>query len=163
MSLCVNEILKLWAFSAAQAKKEMLNSSNATPKLGGSFNPFKKSTTPSSVSGSGGRSGIVFDEMAKKDVVKSIGKAKTSFGDRKKLDSKQTPPTSRMVTMPKKKDKENKTDNTKDKTETKEESEKVKGFLLYLEENSQKISQDENIFGKSIIDFFLLKKKDASV
>ena len=45
----------------------------------------------------------------------------------------------------KKKDKENKTDNiTK---ETKEEP--VKGFLLYLEENSQKISQDENIFGKS--------------
>ena len=93
--------------------------------------------------------GIVFDEMAKKDVVKSIGKAKTSFGDRKKLDSKQTPPTSsRMVTMPKKKDKENKTDNTKDNTETKE-PERVKGFLLYLEENSQKISQDENIFGKS--------------
>ena len=60
--------------------------------------------------------------------------------------SKQTPPTSKMVNMPmKKKDKENKTDNiTK---ETKEEP--VKGFLLYLEENSQKISQDENIFGKS--------------
>ena len=52
----------------------------------GNFNPFKKSTTPSSVSRSGGgRSGIVFDEMVKKDVVKSVGKAKTSFGDRKKL------------------------------------------------------------------------------
>ena len=134
----------------------MLNSSNVTPKMAGNFNPFKKSTTQSSVSGSGGgRSGIVFDEMAKKDVVKSVGKAKTSFGDRKKPveankqltgSSKQTPPTSKVVNMPmKKKDKENKTDNiTK---ETKEEP--VKGFLLYLEENSQKISQDENIFGKS--------------
>ena len=134
----------------------MLNSSNVTPKMAGNFNPFKKSTTPSSVSGSGGgRSGIVFDEMAKKDVVKSVGKAKTSFGDRKKPaevskqlngSSKQIPSTSRMVNMPmKKKDKENKTDNiTK---ETKEEP--VKGFLLYLEENSQKISQEENIFGKS--------------
>ena len=50
-----------------------------------------------------------------------------------------------MVNMPmEKKDKENKTDNiTK---ETKEEP--VKGFLLYLEENSQEISQNENIFGK---------------
>ena len=86
--------------------------------MAGNFNPFKKSTTPSSVSGSGGgRSGIVFDEMAKKDVVKSVGKAKTSFGDRKKPEvnkqltgsSKQTPLTSRLVTMPmKKKDKENK-------------------------------------------------------
>ena len=116
--------------------------------MAGNFNPFKKSTTPSSVSGSGGgRSGIVFDEMAKKDVVKSVGKAKTSFGDRKKPaevskqlngSSKQIPSTSRMVNMPmKKKDKENKTDNiTK---ETKEEPVK----------NSQEIFQDENIFGKS--------------
>ena len=139
----------------------MLNSSNVTPKMAGNFNPFKKSTTPSSVSGSGGgRSGIVFDEMAKKDVVKSVGKAKTSFGDRKKPveankqltgSSKQTPPTSKMVNMPmKKKDKENKTDNiTKDNNTQEAKEEPVKGFLLYLEENSQKISQDENIFGKS--------------
>ena len=139
----------------------MLNSSNVTPKMAGNFNPFKKSTTPSSVSGSGGgRSGIVFDEMAKKDVVKSVGKAKTSFGDRKKPaevskqlngSSKQIPSTSRMVNMPmKKKDKENKTDNTFKDNNTKETKEEpVKGFLLYLEENSQKISQEENIFGKS--------------
>ena len=129
--------------------------------MAGNFNPFKKSTTPSSVSGSGGgRSGIVFDEMAKKDVVKSVGKAKTSFGDRKKPEvnkqltgsSKQSPLTSRLVTMPmKKKDKENKTDNTKDNNDTKTKEAPVKGFLLYLEENSQKISQDENIFGKSNI------------
>merc|ERR1719150_2054077 len=110
----------------------------------------------------GGRSGIVFDEMAKKDVVKSVGKAKTSFGDRKKPaevskqlngSSKQIPSTSRMVNMPmKKKDKENKTDNTINDHNTKETKEEpVKGFLLYLEENSQKISQEENIFGEEEI------------
>ena len=50
----------------------------------------------------------------------------------------------------KKKDKENKTDNTINDHNTKETKEEpVKGFLLYLEENSQKIYQDENIFGKS--------------
>ena len=49
----------------------------------------------------------------------------------------------------KKKDKENKTDNTFKDNNTKETKEEpVKGFLLYLEENSQKIYQDENIFGK---------------
>ena len=49
----------------------------------------------------------------------------------------------------KKKDKENKTDNTFKDNNTKETKEEpVKGFLLYLEENSQEISQNENIFGK---------------
>ena len=49
-----------------------------------------------------------------------------------------------------KKDKENKTDNTIKDNNTKETKEEpVKGFLLYLEENSQEISQNENIFGKS--------------
>ena len=93
---------------------------------------------------SGGRSGIVFDDIAKKDVIKSAGKTKSTFGDRK-IESKLTPPSkvmpsNRILSLPKKKDKENKTDNLKD-----EKQEPLKGFLLFFEENSQKISEDENI------------------
>ena len=39
-------------FLAAQARKNMANDSKTTltPKMGGTWNPFKKSTTPSAVS-----------------------------------------------------------------------------------------------------------------
>ena len=147
-------------FLEAQAKKSMLNNSNstATPKMGGTWNPFKKSTTPTlSVTASGGRSGIVFDDMAKKDVIKSsIGKSKSTFGDRKKFDAKQSPSpisTSRMVSLPKKKDKENKTDNLKKEDENKP----LKGFLLWFEENSQKVSEKENILNQDTLRDHCLK------
>ena len=47
----------------------------------------------------------------------------------------------RILTLPKKKDKENKTDNLKDE----KQEQTLKGFLLFFEENSQKISEDNNI------------------
>ena len=138
-------------FLAAQARKEKMNSSSNFTQLvnnsGGNFNPFKKTHTPNSVTSSGGRSGTVFDEMSRKDVTKSGGlKSKTSFGDKSKL----TPPSSRIVSFPKKsivpKDKENKTDNLKETPANDDEDNKpLKGFLLWFEENSQKVSHDENV------------------
>lgn len=107
---------------------------NNTPR-----NPFRKSTTPSSTP-SGSRSGIVFDEIAKKDVIKSGNRPKISFGAKKIEDN--SPLTSRTVTLGSKKEKENKSGNVQ---ETQEKKEMLKGFLLWFEENSDKVSRDTEI------------------
>merc|ERR1719266_1988905 len=98
---------------AAEARKESAVPKSYITPTNVSRNPFKKSTTPSSTP-NGNR--VSLDDIAKKDVMKNSGRAKTAFGS-KKIES-ATPP-SRMLTLGKKKttDKENKSSNQPAKEE----------------------------------------------
>jgi len=127
---------------AAEARKESVlprSFITPTPPTNVSRNPFKKSTTPSG-------SRVSLDDIAKTDVIKSGNRPKTAFGS-KKIES-ATPP-SRMLTLGKKKttDKENKSSNQPkpEESQTGDAKGSMKGFLLYFEENSQIVSQAENI------------------
>jgi len=127
---------------AAEARKESALPKSYTTPTNVSRNPFKKSATPSSAS-NGTR--VSLDDIAKKDLMKNSGRTKTAFGS-KKIET-ATPP-SRMLTLGKKKtDKENKSANQPTPVESQNNEGKglMKGFLLYLEENSQRVSQEENL------------------
>ncbi len=130
---------------AAEARKDTATygKSFITPtQSSGNRNPFKKSATPSSASSSN-RAGIVFDEIAKSDVMKSAsGKKSSSFGSRKI----ETPTSSRLVTLGKKVEKENKSSNSGNLDGGGgKKVEPLKGFLLWYEENSQQVSEEESI------------------
>ena len=135
-------------FLAAQARHESSSKSFITPTSGASRNPFAKSTPAIGSSGGSSRSGLIFDDISKKDVMKSGGRAKVAFGA-KKLENIQTP-NSRTLTLTKRVDKENKMKNTNIETSTAPKDLK-KGFQLWYDENSQKVSEEENIMDEQVL------------
>ena len=133
-------------FLAAQAKHETSSKSFITP-TSGSRNPFAKATPTSGSSGGNSRSGLIFDDISRKDVMKT-GRTKVAFGA-KKLENITTP-NSRTLTLTKRVDKENKMKNTNVEPSPAPKDLK-KGFQLWYDENSQKFSEEENIMDEQVL------------
>ena len=136
-------------FLVAQARHESSSKSFITPTSGSSRNPFAKNSPAIGSSGGSSRSGLIFDDISKKDVMKSGSRAKVAFGA-KKLEN--ITPNSRTLTLTKRVDKENKMKNTNIETSTTNAGKELKkGFQLWYDENSQKVSEEENIMDEQVL------------
>ena len=136
-------------FLVAQARHESSSKSFITPTSGSSRNPFAKNSPAIGSSGGSSRSGLIFDDISKKDVMKSGSRAKVAFGA-KKLEN--ITPNSRTLTLTKRVDKENKMKNTNIETSTTNAVKDLKkGFQLWYDENSQKVSEEENIVDEQVL------------